>query len=531
MNLNLSDPEVLELSALCSALLDGAITDAERARLEAWLADSEAARFYYVRTLALSASLCDYANEMQSEAPDLETRIIRPPVWRWTAAALATAAGLALAFWWPTPMSETRPGNPLAEAGNDETIARLSGARDVQWLGEKQTTGEELRAGQQLQIGAGFAEITFDSGARVTLEGPAAVVLNSAWEATLRHGTLRASVPAEAIGFRMSNPDVDVVDRGAEFTLVADDRGVTEVYVQEGAVEVPPRQAGGREPVILRARQARRFAQSGASETVQRNPQVDRFIHKVALDRLTRPTAYVRWSFDEAPGGGALRAETFGAARGTYDLLLPTNAPRVPGRWNRALDCDGSFGAHAAFAGLGQRRPRTVAFWVRSPSEVQLPASGPLLAWQLQGKDPRAIEVAWNRQPTKGPLGALSTRVGRGLFVGSTPVRDGRWHHVAVVFLPKQKPEGGAQIKHYVDGRLDTVTWSHLGRKASGELADPPPTGEETLWLGQGMGTGAERFRGQLDEVFLADRALTPQEIRYLMNHNAPAPLEMLAAE
>ncbi len=530
MKTNLTDSEVLEMSALCSALVDGAITDAECARLEAWLAQSEDARCYYIRAMALSASLCDYANEMQAEAPDLARRIVRPAMWRWTIGTLAAAASVALAFWFGLKGPDVAPGGVVAEAEVDDTVARLSGAKDVQWLGEKAATGDELRRGQRVEFAAGVAEITFDSGAHVTVEGPASLDLTSAWEAALHHGTLRANVPTEAIGFRISNPEVDVVDLGTEFTMVADARGGTEVYVLQGAVEVAPRDSSGREPLVLREKQSRRFAQSGMSEVADREQKVNRFVNRISLERLTRPASYVRWSFDEA-GGNIAPAETFGAARGAFDLQLSGAGARVDGRWERALAFDGTFGARAAFPGIGQRRARTAAFWVQAPADAALPESGSVLAWPLHGKDPRAIEVAWNRNPNQGPLGALRTRVGRVHFVGSTPVRDGQWHHVAIVYLPTQKSAATAQIKHYIDGRLDTVTWKHAGKKAAGERAEVVTASDETLWLGQGFGEGAERFRGQLDEVFVADRALTPHEIRHLMKNNAPAPTEMLAAE
>lgn len=530
MNHELDDSEVLELSALCSALLDGAITDAEKARLEAWLTESEAARRYYVRAMALSASLCDYANEMQAEAPDLATRIVHPPAWRWTVGALAAAAAVALAFWLVPRDSESAPGGAATVAEVDETVARLSGAKDVQWIGEKAGVGDELRRGQRIELGSGMAEITFDSGARLTLEGPAALDLTSAWEAALHHGTLRANVPAEAIGFRISNPEVDVVDLGTEFTMVADAKGGTEVFVLQGAVEVAPRDATGREPLVLREKQARHFARTGMTEVKDRELKVDRFINKVALERLTRPASYVRWSFDEGSGNVA-RGEALGAALGSFDLQISAEATRVTGRWDRALEFDGTLGARVAFPGIGQRRARTVAFWVQAPGDAQLPESGSLLAWPLHGKDPRAVEVGWNRNPNQGPLGALRTRIGRGAFVGSTPVRDGRWHHVAVVFLPKQKSAATAQIKHYIDGRLDTVTWKHAGKKVANEPPEKVIAAEEVLWLGQGFGDGTDRFRGKLDEVFVADRALTPHEIRHLMKNNAPAPTEMLALE
>src|SRR6185369_7470491 len=101
-------------------------------------------------------------------------------------------------------------------------------------------SGDRLLRNQRLEIAKGLAEITFDSGAQVVLEGPATFDLKSAWEATLNRGTLKASVPPQAIGFRISNPSVEIVDLGTEFTMSADASGVAEVLVLKGQVEAQP---------------------------------------------------------------------------------------------------------------------------------------------------------------------------------------------------------------------------------------------------------------------------------------------------
>ncbi len=537
--MNLTDNEVLELSALCHALVDGNINDPDRVRLERWLAESEEARAYYVRMMGLSASLCSYASEVQSEAPApvLKSKIVRPAAWRWAIGTLAAAAAVVLAFRLGG-VSERLFSPPvvLAEGESEDTVARLSGAKDCEWIGEAPKMGDELRRAQRVQLAAGLAEITFDSGARITVEGPASLDLTSAWEAALHHGSLRASVPAEAIGFRISNPEVDVVDLGTEFTMVADAAGGTEVYVVEGAVEVAARTGGeqARDPVVLREKQARRFAKHGGSEASDRPQKIDGRVRKVALDRLTRPATYLHWSFDETSGAVA-QGRSASAGLETFDAHLvggeggSLDAVWTDGRWQGALSFDGKVQARAVLPIGSPKGGRTIAFWVRTSEEGKFPEVGSLLSWPLGGKEPRVAELAWNRNPNHGPLGALRTRVGRGNFVGSTPVRDGRWHHVAVVFVPKAKPDGTQQIKHYIDGRLDVLASKHHGKRHSVEDDAAIAAPGDALWIG--AGAPADRFRGQFDELFIADRPLTPYEIRHLIAHNTPAMTEMLAAE
>src|SRR5207249_503041 len=100
-----------------------------------------------------------------------------------------------------------------------EFVARVTGAKDLGAANQSAALqpGASLRKGQRLDLSAGYVEVTFDSGARVVLEGGASVDINSAWEATLRQGKLKASVPPEAVGFRVSNTFVDIIDLGTEF--------------------------------------------------------------------------------------------------------------------------------------------------------------------------------------------------------------------------------------------------------------------------------------------------------------------------
>ncbi len=500
--MNLSDSDRLELSELCSALVDGIADKAQRARLETMLAESEDARRLYVRTMALSASLHEYAGEMQAEAPDAVPANERQVKW-WAVSGLAAAAAIFLAFWFGTvrqPEHET-----------DEIVARVSGAKDCVWGGSAFSPGDDLPRGQRIELTAGVAEITFDSGAQVTIEGPAILTLVSEWEATLGRGTLKANVPTEAVGFRVSNPDVDVVDLGTEFSMVADAGGGTEVFVTKGAVEVHGRADAAQ---VLRENEARRFGLTGSSDVRDHEQKLVRLARKVSLDRLVRPPNFVHWSFDETDA--ALFTST-GAT--SHDAHIEGGRDfadiHSAGRFAGALHLSEGLFAKAAIPDLAKRTARTAAFWVKVPADAALPDAGALLAWP-------SVEIAWNRNPDRGALGALRTDAGRGYVIGSTPLRDGRWHHIAVVVTPGRKTDG-MQVRQYVDGRLEVVS-AKRGKRAGAIAKD---TASSVLWIGRAR--DGSRFRGELDELFLADRALSPPEIRYLMLRNKPAQAETLA--
>jgi hypothetical protein len=528
--MSLTDPERLELDALCSALIDGTASKAQHTRLEQMLASSEEARAYYVRALALSASLFEYAGEMQMEAPEsfrtpTESEMPARALW-WTLGSLAAAAVVVLA-WWLGGGTGIRNGADVIVAAQDgdEFVARISGLKDARWDGGTFAVGDELRRDQKMRLASGFAEIAFDCGAVITLEGPAALDLTSEWDAVLRHGTLNASVPREAVGFRVSNPAVEVVDLGTEFSMVADADGATEVFVVKGAVEA--RASGsGNGAVVLRESQARRFAGAASSEVRDREQKLGKLARKIAMGRIARPVGYGHWSFDEA--AGAAQVETVGLAQ--RELFAPLQGGvdlRTDGRWQRALQLDGQHYGTADLGALAPGGPRTAAFWVRLPADSQISEAAAMLSWTGGKRGNPTVEIGWNRNPRHGPVGALRTEVGRAFIVGTTQLRDGNWHHIALVFRPAPGRQKKLQVRQYIDGRLESVSARRGGAGRDRQKATGPPS----LWVGCGAEGSGDRFRGALDELFIADQPLTPQEIKSLIQFNRMPVSNTVAAQ
>ena len=178
--------------------------------------------------------------------------------------------------------------------------------------------------------------------------------------------------------------------------------------------------------------------------------------------------------------------------------------------------------AKANFSGVSGSGPRTVAFWVRVPEEAQ-PLDTWMVAWgtALPKLGRRPVHISWNRRPTEGPLGALRTDFGGGHAIGTTSLRDGKWHHVAVYFAAGEAADTPVQVKQYVDGRLES------NAIVSGAVRGPAGKGDatiaDTVWLGYRLTDSKQegrRFRGELGELFIADRGLEPNEIVSLMKHN-----------
>ncbi len=527
----MTDNERVELNDIISALVDGRASDTERARLEELLAASDEARRFYVRSMAMSASLFERAGEMQNERPEPKNVIAFSGWSRW-AAPLAAAAAVLFGIWIARFFLGT--SQPASAEEQPEMVARLSGSKDCKWIGAAPVSGDEIARGRRLELESGFAEVTFDSGAQLTLTGPATLDVRSAWEAELQRGTLKASVPPEAIGFRVINTAVEVVDLGTEFSMTAEEGGAAEVFVLKGAVEVQPRNQadGAAEPPrsVLREKQARRFAKAGASEVRDRDKKFQRFAAKIAVERMAHPLNYTRWSFDE--GAGDIAAAISNGANVVKDSAIhlgksDTASSRwTQGRWGAALQFDGQPAVQAKLSGAAARGTRSVAVWVRLPAEPSVSGTQSFLALPLNHPPQTWAEFSMNSLPGEGVLGALRMQTRQGASVGATSLRDGKWHHIAAIFGQPAKKANKPHTKLYVDGRLESFSQKPASRRAPSEM---PAALDGTLWLGGQPGSSAGATMA-LDELLLVDRPLSPPEIRHLMQTNQLISAEAIAA-
>lgn len=180
-----------------------------------------------------------------------ETRPVRFPaarVWRRACAAaalLAVGAGLGLLA------SRERDSATETAPGGNARLTALVGAR---W---KTRTSPDPLAGaaspSRLALEAGLAELTYDNGVRVTIEGPCDYSVSGSNAGRLVFGKLVARVPRGAEGFRVDYARGHIVDLGTEFAMEVSDDGAAEVGVFEGRIEL---HRPGADPVPLFANQA-----------------------------------------------------------------------------------------------------------------------------------------------------------------------------------------------------------------------------------------------------------------------------------
>jgi ferric-dicitrate binding protein FerR (iron transport regulator) len=183
----------------------------------------------------------------------------KPPKARWSrrrlGLALVATVLVALGLW------EWSGGWRQGQAEAREEIAWLTNAQDCQWV-DNQAPAGDMRPGKILRLQRGLAEIRFQSGARVVLEGPAGLELLTGKSARLLHGKLTAQVPEPAKGFQITAPHGKVIDLGTEFGMAVRPDGATDVYVFAGMVDAYSDVA---RPVSVQEKQAARIDASGVA--------------------------------------------------------------------------------------------------------------------------------------------------------------------------------------------------------------------------------------------------------------------------
>ena len=266
-------------------MCDGEITPDQAARLEQIAGRSDEARRYFLHYLQLDGELywdaaaaadrqksaaigplldAPFAGTEWSPAAETRTPIAPPRKMALLLTAVAAAALVMVVGWWTRPgaRDEARPGR------QPTVVARLTATVDADWsdADAPPTAGAGLAPGRKLQLDRGLAEIAFDSGARVILQGPAQFEVSSRGRGFLHAGCLTANVPPDAVGFSIRTPTATVVDMGTDFGLVVDPDGPSEIHVFRGAVEVQPGTAVGDHSNrrAVRAGQAVSVSSSGA---------------------------------------------------------------------------------------------------------------------------------------------------------------------------------------------------------------------------------------------------------------------------
>ncbi|MBN1393995.1 MAG: FecR domain-containing protein, partial [Pirellulales bacterium] len=284
-----------ELRDLIAATWNGQIGPRQRDRLEQILGGDKLAQEYYLTCMALHGKLLwqhrgaaergvenleiwKFGDLAKAEPPSaipslssfpspLSSSFVGGPVFSYMAATVVLC--LMLLGAWTYKISHVRDQHYVADSrrqtasGPSEQpelvfVGRVTGMKDCRWSDPNTHTyiGASAPLGREYVLASGLMEITYQSGAKVILEGPCSYKIESSAGGFLTKGKLTANLrtqgskpkarssepsPLSSLPsplFSVRTPTAVVTDLGTEFGVEVDANGETTSHVFQGSVQV-----------------------------------------------------------------------------------------------------------------------------------------------------------------------------------------------------------------------------------------------------------------------------------------------------
>ena len=459
-----------------------------------------------------------------------------------------------LAFFSPPAGPVAKDSASPARQPSTERVAWITGMVDCKWVDpamDSNPTGA-VCLGWKCALVSGLLEITYDTGGKVLLQGPATYEVESKSGGFLTIGKLTGKLEKKAevkasdteesqsttpgSPFTIRTPTATVTDLGTEFGIEVNRQGMTASRVFRGSIQVQP--LGGAAPAayVLREDESacvHRDAQGHAVVVNQAGPVPASFVQFDQFHPLVRQTqgtfssprrqfysekirrdptlvAYYRFQCrKDSPNvlyalGHGMQAKLDGAIEHAV-----WSDGRVPG--TTALQFDGVSARVRVL--LSQRLTQmTLAAWVAiGPADEKSPACAILMSDGSGKPGDSAEKCHWQIERTgEISLGTADHRVKTSSVLPRQQWDSNRWRHLAVTTDPTCR-----QVACYLDGkqvlteRLSERFAAAFGHATIGNWKSPTGKFEHGLC-------------GRMDELVILLRAMTAQEIREMADVGRP---------
>lgn len=382
-----------------------------------------------------------------------------------------------------------------------------------------------IHPGTSVELTQGSLELNFSSGVRGVFQAPETITFTHERQLNLKRGAAWFHVPREAAGFEVVTPKLQIIDLGTEFGVVSRADGSDEIHVLKGKVEA----------AVLKGKSIRELLSAGQSRAVSPDGNLVDIETKPSLFQTRLPEAphFLHWSFDEPDTAHITASGNHPAADSLRTTTVTNEDPAaftsVPGKFGRALASAGKKGyLETNWPGIDGSSPRTVAYWLKiAPGQSCL---NPIVGWG----DRNQLRSFFTYVKTL-PQGVVTAASCDSFWIeGTTPIDDGKWHHLAVIYTGHSNSEGDPEILCYVDGKPEPVTRHEQVtpfRNSHGEIIF------DTITRGQGaipvtLFTDMYSDRRpapmsptiEIDELHIIQSSLAVKQIGQLMNLNAYRP-------
>ena len=327
--------------------------------------------------------------------------------------------------------------------------------------------GQVLELGSRLEVQTGTVELNFGSGVRGIVRAPADLTLVSENRVDLAFGVVWFSVEESEAGFQVNTPDFLLTDLGTEFGVISELEGMDEAHVFEGKVEVLNHHNLSRKQEITKNNALQAIA-GGLWEEIECRPE--RFLEQLPKNDLP---PYLRLRFDSEDQGAL-------AVEGTHwdtdsvvaqfhhgDQFLESGVDLQAVSFNG----QGDF-IQTNWPGISGKRTRSFACWIQVPPDLDHSHRSAIAAWgNPQGNTNGKWKILLSDASEDAPA---RISFGTEWFDGETPLNDGSWHHLAVVYHGRDLDNGFPVVAMYVDGRKEyTKVFFQFGNVTKVEDYDP----------------------------------------------------------
>jgi hypothetical protein len=383
-----------------------------------------------------------------------------------------------------------------------------------------------IALGDRFTLRSGFLEITYDTGAKVLLQGRVAYEVESTNGGYLPVGKLTGKVTTRAArGLTIRTPTVVVTDLGTEFgVLVAADHTST-VRVFKGVVEVKPtsmssdnaRPSGNAKR--LTAGETIRVESTGISRRVALQTTEPSFVHRLPQLREAsglRRDLVAYWSFDDA---GLLGKNALDSVS-----LLPTRASDIaalPPTYEQNGVLGGAVRLHGGTNGStltyrnGEGVPNgvptgnssySVSAWFRTNPQADFKGKLGILGWGNWKAREAFVLVVGRSAENDFVQTYWVDNNDYDIFANTRPGTWMQgWHHVVTSYNAE------TNVAHtFIDG----------ASVVSIPMGGHPKIGTGNFAVGRGwfLSTDQEFFDGWLDEIGIWSRELSKEEVQELYN-------------
>lgn len=538
---------------LIQSLIDGSIAPCEVPALNELLRNDPLLRGFYIDQMRVDAHLKHHHAHGRTLV-FIDKQGGRLSRMRVMAIAVASA-GIAAAVTIMVALNYTGNQNKETLAANFSSfvagpstapLARITGiSEEVAWT----TSTGELQVGNWLPAGRidleeGLMEVTYDSGSSVIIKAPSTYYIEADNRGFLEKGNIRAHSPKTVATFEIETPNTQLVDLGTTFGVTTTGITSTAVHVMEGLVKATASSDTQGEWKELREGDALMISngieQIAEYETFDAVPEQYEWApvrNKVRKERVN----FHHWSFDSYSDDAF--ADTGRSIDGSYPAYkeqIEVTAPDEPwlkpdGKAGSALYLNGDTRyLRTDYPGISGNKPRTIACWIKVPKQSKARRKATSFAAWGQASRGGLWKLALRPDRGTGNKLILRTECGYGNTAGETRLNDGEWHHIVSVFTGGTNADAGAHVLQYVDGRLqkrkqtmsrrvDTITNQEnafpLIIGAAIEVPGPSNLNKMRDLHERGV-SYVNTFHGLIDELYVFDDALTPEEIVRLMEKN-----------